>query len=71
MQSGERQFHLGLDASSSHDAAACGVGEEMVEEGRLAYTSFAAEHDHAAGPGSRIPDKPIEHFTLGASVLQP
>jgi hypothetical protein len=70
MQSGERQFHLGLDASSSHDAAACAVGEDVVEESRLAYAGFAAKHDHAAGPGSRISEKPIERFTLGVPVLQ-
>jgi hypothetical protein len=70
MQSRERQFHLGLDASSSHDAAARGTGEEVVEEGRLAYTGFAAKHDHAAGPGSRIPDEPIEQCTFGTPVLQ-
>jgi hypothetical protein len=69
MQSGERQFHLGLDACSSHDAAACGVGEDVVEEGRLAHTGFAAKHDHAAGPVSCIPDKPIEQFPLGTPVL--
>jgi hypothetical protein len=72
MQSGERQFHLGLDASNSHDAAACAVGVDVgvVEESCLAYTGFATKHDHAAGPGSRIPDKPIKRFTLGTPVLQ-
>jgi hypothetical protein len=42
----------------------------VVEEGRLAYAGLAAKHDHPAGPGSRIPDKPIEQFTLGTPVLQ-
>ena len=43
----------------------------MVEEGRLAHTGFAAEHDHAAGSGSSILDKPMERLALGAPVLQP
>jgi hypothetical protein len=43
----------------------------VVEEGRLAHTRFAAEHDHATGSGSSIPDKPMERLSLGAPVLQP
>ena len=31
---------------------------------------FAANHDHAAGTGSGICEKPIERFTLGVPVLQ-
>ena len=69
MQPGERQFHLGLDACGSHHAAAGGVGEDVVEQGGLADTGFAAEHDHAASPGSRAQDEPIERFSLGAPVL--
>jgi hypothetical protein len=71
VQSGERQFHLGLDAGSSHHATARGVREAVVEKGRLADPGLAAEYEHAARPGSRIVDKSREHFTLGASVLQP
>jgi hypothetical protein len=70
MQSGECQFHLGLNPSSSNDAAACASSKDVVQQSRLAYTGFATKHDDAAGPGSRIPEKPIEHFTLGTPVLQ-
>jgi hypothetical protein len=70
MQAGERQLHLGLDASRTRHPAACGAGEDVVEERRLPDTGFATQHDCAAGPRSRIPNEPIQQFTLGMPILQ-
>jgi len=69
VQPGEREFHLRLHASGSHHAAVGGVRQDMVEEGRLADTRFAAEHDHAARTGSSISDEAIERPALGAPIL--
>jgi hypothetical protein len=41
----------------------------MIEEGGLADTRFAAEHDRAARTGSRISDEAIERPALGAPIL--
>ncbi|GAA4302401.1 hypothetical protein GCM10023178_08630 [Actinomadura luteofluorescens] len=48
MQAGERQFHLRLDAGGARHPAARGVLGQVVEQGRLAHTGLAMQHQRPA-----------------------
>jgi len=53
VQPGERELHLGLDASGAHYPEAGCLPDELPEQCRLPDTRFAAHNDDAA---SAIPD---------------
>jgi hypothetical protein len=70
MHTGERQLYLGLHAGDARDAEAGRGLDGVVEEGGLADSRLAAEHQHAAPPLVDGPEQPVESAALPAAVAQ-
>jgi hypothetical protein len=70
MDTGERQLHLGLHAGDAGDAAPGRRLHGVVEEGGLADSGLAAEHQHAAAPLVDGAKQPAESVALASAVAQ-
>ncbi len=64
VQPGERKLHLGLDACPANDAVVASTLREMVQEGGLADTGLAPQHQDGAAPGLHHGAQPVEHLAL-------
>src|SRR5207244_496397 len=64
MQSGERQFHLGLDARDLSHSEPSGLAGGVPDERRLADPGLAAyEQSRALAPASSL-KQPVQHIAL-------
>jgi hypothetical protein len=68
MEASESQLHLGFDAGGSGDPTPRRLAGEGLQQRGLPDARIAAQHEHAARPGARIRDQPIEHQGLGPSA---
>src|SRR5690348_16587121 len=70
MQPGERQLHLGLDASRADDPAVMRGGRQMVQQGALADSRLAAEDQHPALARAYAGNESFQHAALRITVKQ-
>jgi hypothetical protein len=71
LQSGVRQFNLGLDAGRPGDAAAGRVPHQIFQQRALADPGFAAQHQGPALTGAHGPHQLIQRGALTPAAEQP
>ena len=71
MQTGEREFHLGLDARRPGDPASVRCCRQMPQQSGLADSRLAAEDEHATLTRAHSRDESIQHVTLAVAVEEP
>jgi hypothetical protein len=70
VQGGERQLGLGLDAGGPEHGHPLGPPGGMLEQGGLADTGLAAEHQHSAARPAGVGEQPVKGVALGASAVE-
>jgi hypothetical protein len=64
VQTGEREFHLGLDPGCSRDAAGFGVADQVFEQGGLPDPRVTTDDQHLTVAGADAGDHVVQPGTL-------
>ena len=70
LQAGERELHLRLHPGRPSDPTSRRGRRQMFQQGALADTCLAAQHQHPALPRSDSGDELIQHLTLTPTTEQ-
>jgi hypothetical protein len=70
VEAGEGQLHLRLDAGDLGDATVTGAIDDVVEQGRLADASLAAQHENSTGLFAHRLQELVEDDLLASPATQ-